>query len=221
MLSDMARHPGVRAGGDRAAAAADRCRACKVSYDDPDYLAGVGLRSAGLRLPSVRHAATGTPETIAAHHARRSASRSTSSGSAPNNAILAIVGDVTAEEAFAGAERVFGDWERARRCRRASSIEPPRADAPRRRRRQARRGADRDPRRQHRHAAQAPRLHGAQPRDRRSSAAKAATGCTRCCASERGLTYGASADMQHAQGQPATSRPRPTRGRRRPAKCCG
>ena len=30
----------------------------------------------------------------------------------PNNAILAIVGDVTAEEAFAAAGRVFGDWER-------------------------------------------------------------------------------------------------------------
>ena len=30
----------------------------------------------------------------------------------PNNSVLAIVGDVTVEEAFAGAERVFGDWPR-------------------------------------------------------------------------------------------------------------
>ena len=31
---------------------------------------------------------------------------------APNNALLAIVGDLTADEAFAGAERVFGTWAR-------------------------------------------------------------------------------------------------------------
>jgi zinc protease len=31
---------------------------------------------------------------------------------APNNAILAIVGDLTTDEAFAGAERVFGAWAR-------------------------------------------------------------------------------------------------------------
>src|SRR5262249_49457890 len=31
----------------------------------------------------------------------------------PNNAILAIVGDVSSDEAFAAAQRVFGDWQRA------------------------------------------------------------------------------------------------------------
>ena len=39
----------------------------------------------------------------------------------PNNMILAIVGDVTGEEAFAQAERVFGSG-RAARCRRGSRL---------------------------------------------------------------------------------------------------
>ena len=54
---------------------------------------------------------TGTPESIAAitrddlvaFHAKYFV---------PNNAILAIVGDVTAEEAFDGVKKVFGDWAR-------------------------------------------------------------------------------------------------------------
>ena len=37
---------------------------------------------------------------------------------APNNSILAIVGDVTADEAMTAATRVFGDWQR-------QAVEPP------------------------------------------------------------------------------------------------
>jgi zinc protease len=37
---------------------------------------------------------------------------------APNNSILAIVGDVTADEAMAAATRVFGDWQR-------QAVQPP------------------------------------------------------------------------------------------------
>ena len=76
-----------------------------VSYDDPDYLAGVVFErlvygSHPYGLPD-----SGTPASIAGDHARRSASRSTKRWFGANNAILAIVGDVTADEAFAGAER--------------------------------------------------------------------------------------------------------------------
>src|SRR4029077_15372469 len=42
----------------------------------------------------------------------------------PNNAILAIVGDVTAEEAFASVRRAFGDWER-REVPVVAAVEPP------------------------------------------------------------------------------------------------
>jgi zinc protease len=44
---------------------------------------------------------------------------------APNNSILAIVGDVTAEEAMTGAARVFGDWPR-QAVQPATLPEPPR-----------------------------------------------------------------------------------------------
>lgn len=83
----------------------------QVNRDDPDYVASVlfdrlvyGFHPYGL--PD-----SGTPETLAkitradlqAYHRRHFV---------PNNMILAVVGDVTGEEAFAAAERVFGPWPR-------------------------------------------------------------------------------------------------------------
>ncbi len=110
MLSDMARHPGF------AQAEIDRQRqqmlsGLRVSLDDPEYVANsvfdrlvYGFHPYGL--PD-----SGTPETLAAitrddliaFHTRQFI---------PNNAILAIVGDVTADDAFNTARKVFGDWEK-------------------------------------------------------------------------------------------------------------
>src|SRR5215470_11683714 len=110
MLSDIVRQPAF------AAAEIDRQRqqmlsGLQVSVQDPEYVANsvfdrlvYGFHPYGL--PD-----TGTPETLAAitrddliaFHAKYFA---------PNNAILAIVGDVTAEEAFATAKKVFGDWDK-------------------------------------------------------------------------------------------------------------
>lgn len=83
----------------------------KVSYDDPDYLAGVVFDRLVYGFHPYGKPDSGTPESIGAitrddllgFHKR---------WFAPNNAILAIVGDVTAEEAFAGAQRAFGSWQR-------------------------------------------------------------------------------------------------------------
>ncbi len=81
----------------------------RVSYEDPDYVAGLvfdrlvyGFHPYGL--PN-----NGTPESLQsvtvddlrAFH---------KTYYAPNNAILAVVGDVTPQEAFSGAERAFGNW---------------------------------------------------------------------------------------------------------------
>ena len=83
----------------------------QVNRGDPDYVASVlfdrlvyGFHPYGL--PN-----SGTPETLAAitradlqaYHRRNFV---------PNNMVLAVVGDVTNEEAFAAAQRAFGGWPR-------------------------------------------------------------------------------------------------------------
>jgi zinc protease len=110
MLSDMARHPAF------APAEMDRhlqqtLAGLRVSLEDPDYVADAVFDRLvyGFHPYGMPH--TGTPETISgitrddlvAFHKKFFA---------PNNAILAIVGDVTADGAFDLARKVFGDWER-------------------------------------------------------------------------------------------------------------
>ena len=84
----------------------------KVSYEDPDYIAAVVFDRLVYGFHPYGRPDSGTPRSIygitrddlvAFHKGYFSA----------NNAILAIVGDVTPEEAFAGAERAFGMWAKA------------------------------------------------------------------------------------------------------------
>jgi zinc protease len=83
----------------------------QVSAQDPEYIANsvfdrlvYGFHPYGL--PE-----SGTPETLTAI-ARDDLVAFHTRYFTPNNAILAIVGDVTAEEAFDMARKVFGDWPR-------------------------------------------------------------------------------------------------------------
>ena len=108
LVSDVARNPAF------APQEIDRQRqqilsGLKVSYEDPDYIAGVVFDRLVYGFHPYGRPDTGTPQSIesitrddllAFHKAWFGA----------NNAILAIVGDVTAEEAFAGADRAFGKW---------------------------------------------------------------------------------------------------------------
>jgi zinc protease len=95
----------------------------QVSATDPDFVASTlfdrlvyGFHPYGLP-------GNGTPETLAgitredlqAFHRRYFV---------PNNMILAVVGDTTNEEAYAAAEKVFGSWPRAELTK-AKPIEPP------------------------------------------------------------------------------------------------
>jgi zinc protease len=122
MLSDMARHPAFSPNE------IDRQRqqmmsGLKVSLDDPEYVANSVFDRLVYGFHPYGMPENGTPETIAgitrddlvAFHKRYFA---------PNNAILAIVGDVTAEEAFAAAKKVFGDWPQ-QDLQPATFVEPP------------------------------------------------------------------------------------------------
>jgi zinc protease len=110
MLSDMARQPAF------APAEIERQRQQmlsgeKVSAEDPGYIANSVFDRLVYGFHPYGMPASGTTPTIAAltrddlvaYHNRFFM---------PNNAILAIVGDVTAEEAFASARKVFGDWQK-------------------------------------------------------------------------------------------------------------
>jgi zinc protease len=81
----------------------------RVNANDPDYVASVlfdrlvyGFHPYGLP-------GTGTPETLAGI-TRQDLQAFHKQYFVPNNMVLAIVGDVTRDEAFAAAERVFGAW---------------------------------------------------------------------------------------------------------------
>jgi len=108
MLSDMARNPAY------APEEIDRQKqqtlsGLQVSAQDPDYIANAvfdrlvyGFHPYGLPQTGTIDSLSGiTRDDLRAFHERYFT---------PNNSILAIVGDVTAEEAFATAKKVFGDW---------------------------------------------------------------------------------------------------------------
>lgn len=108
LLADVARRPAF------APAEIERQRnqvlsGLRVSYDDPAYVANVvfnrlvyGFHPYGLpQRGTPRSIRTITRADLVAFHRTHYL---------PNNAVLAVVGDVTAAEAFAGVERALGDW---------------------------------------------------------------------------------------------------------------
>ncbi len=110
MLSELAREPAFEP------AEIERQRqqmlsGLQVSLEDPEYIANSVFDRLVYGFHPYGMPTNGTPETLAsltrddlvAYHRRYFA---------PNNAILAIVGDVTAEEAFATAKKVFGGWDK-------------------------------------------------------------------------------------------------------------
>ena len=81
----------------------------RVSYEDPEFLADIVFDRLVYGFHPYGRPQSGTPETMAAL-TRDDLVAYHKKWFGANNAILAIVGDVTPEEAFAGAERAFGSW---------------------------------------------------------------------------------------------------------------
>ena len=102
--------------------------ALKVNYDDPDYLANLIIDKMIFGEHPYGRPNEGTPQSIA-RLTREDLVAFHRSWFVPNNALLAIVGDLTADEAFAAAEKAFGKWAR----RDVPVVKPPDPPAPRRR----------------------------------------------------------------------------------------
>ena len=163
-----------------------------VSYDDPEYLAGVVFDRLVYGFHPYGRPDSGTPESLASI-TRDDLVAFHKAWFGANNAILAIVGDVTSDEAFAGADRAFGTWGQSTRTA-AKPVDPP---APTRRvvvidrpgavQTEIRAGHTAPPRKHPDYLALdlAMKILGGEGGNR----------LHRVLRSERGLTYGASADL--------------------------
>jgi zinc protease len=108
LVSDVARNPAF------APEEIERQRqqvmsAMKVSYEDPEYIAGTVFDRLVYGFHPYGKPDSGTPASITAL-SREDLIAFHKKWFGANNAILAVVGDVTHEEAFAAAEKAFGSW---------------------------------------------------------------------------------------------------------------
>jgi zinc protease len=191
LVSDLARNPAF-APQELELQRKQMLSGLTVSYDDPDYLAGVVFDRLVYGFHPYGRPDGGTPESLGAI-TRDDLMAFHKAWFGANNAILAIVGDVTSDEAFAGAEKAFGSWGKS-----ASTAEKP-AEAPTPTRRLViidRPGAVQTEIRAG-HAA-LPRKHPdylALDLAMKILGGEGGNRLHRVLRSERGLTYGASADL--------------------------
>ncbi|HEY2432140.1 MAG TPA: pitrilysin family protein [Vicinamibacterales bacterium] len=111
LVADLAQHPAF-APEEIERQRQQALSGMRVSYDDPEFLANAVFDRLVFGAHPYGRPQGGTPETlVAVTRADLIAFHRRWFGA--NNAILAIVGDVTPDEAFAGAGRAFGSWVRA------------------------------------------------------------------------------------------------------------
>ncbi len=110
LASDMVQHPAF-APDELARQRRQIESALRVSYDDPDRLANLVFNRLVFGAHPYGRPSEGSPGSIA-RITRDDIASFHRTWFVPNNALLAIVGDLTTEEAFAAAARAFGSWPR-------------------------------------------------------------------------------------------------------------
>ena len=108
LMSDVVLHPAFRADE------LDRQRQQLLSgltlqYSDPQYLASVVFNRVVYGASPYGWPEEGTPDTVKKLQ-RGELAKFHDANYAPNQAVLAFAGDITAEEAFTAAEKYFGPW---------------------------------------------------------------------------------------------------------------
>lgn len=122
LLADMARNPSFSS--DEIERQRQQLLAgLRVSEQDPEYMANVAFDRLVFGFHPYGFPIHGTAETLA-RVTRSDIEEYHRTHYAPNNAILAVVGDVTAEQAFSAVEKAFGDWE-PRKTAERTAPEPP------------------------------------------------------------------------------------------------
>jgi zinc protease len=110
LLADMVRHPSF-APEELERQREQALSTLQVSLQDPDFIASAVLDRLIYGIHPYGLPDTGMPDSIA-RITRDDIREFHRKYFAPNNCILAIVGDVDASDALAAAARVFGDWPR-------------------------------------------------------------------------------------------------------------
>lgn len=122
LASEMVQHPAF-APEEIARQRKQTLSALQVSYDDPDYLADLVFNRLVFGFHPYGRPNDGTPESMG-RITRDDLVAFHTAWFVPNNALLAVVGDLTADEAFAAAEKAFGGWAR-REVPAVKPVDPP------------------------------------------------------------------------------------------------
>lgn len=110
LASDLARHPTFRP-EEIGRQLQQITSSLKVSYQDPGYLASTIMDRLVYGFHPYGVPSAGTPESVASL-TRDDLVTFHREWFKANNALIAIVGDVKGDEAFAAVSKVFGDWAR-------------------------------------------------------------------------------------------------------------